>query len=221
MRFDFEFFFKCFPKLIARIPYTLYLGILSFVFSLILAIVLVILQKSKSKLTSKLVNIYISFFRSTPYITQLFIFYFGIPQIITSLRKMPAEVAFVISVAMNTSAFITEIIRGGLLSVDKGQMEAGMSVGLTKFQIMKEVIIPQAFVNILPSLGNAFVGTIKNTAIAFTIGLVEILSQSKILAARGFNYMEAYIASGFVYWGLILIIDYFQKKLEKKVCRFL
>ena len=86
---------------------------------------------------------------------------------------------------------------------------------------MKEIVIPQAFVSALPALGNSFVGTVKNTAVAFTVGVVEILSQSKILAAQGFNYMEAYIAAGMVYWMLILVLDFLQKKLEKRACRFL
>lgn len=137
------------------------------------------------------------------------------------MRTMTADTAFVISVALNSSAFITEIIRGGLLSVDKGQKEAAMSVGMNRFQMMKEIVIPQAFVSALPALGNSFVGTVKNTAVAFTVGVVEILSQSKILAAQGFNYMEAYIAAGMVYWMLILVLDFLQKKLEKRACRFL
>ena len=221
MRFNFEFFFSCFPPLIAKIPFTLYLGVISFIASMALAIVLLIMRNSKISIFKGFATLFISFFRSTPYITQLFIFYYGLPQLIPSLVNLSAEVSFVISVALNSSAFIVEILRGGLLAVDKGQREAALSIGLNKFQVMTQVVIPQAFVSILPSLGNTFVGAVKNTAIAFTIGVVEILSESKILAARGFNYMEAYIAAGIVYWILILAIDLVQNRLEKRVCKFL
>lgn len=221
MRFNFEFFFSCFPALIAKIPFTLYLGVISFIASMALAIVLLIMRNSKIGIFKGFAALFISFFRSTPYITQLFIFYYGLPQLIPSLVNLSAEVSFVISVALNSSAFIVEILRGGLLAVDKGQREAALSIGLNKFQVMTQVVIPQAFVSILPSLGNTFVGAVKNTAIAFTIGVVEILSESKILAARGFNYMEAYIAAGIVYWILILAIDLVQNRLEKRVCKFL
>lgn len=221
MRFDFNFFLQCFPALIAKIPFTLYLGIISFVASMALAIVILIIRNSKISVFRWFAELFVSFFRSTPYITQLFIFYYGLPQLIPSLVNLSAETSFVISVALNSSAFIVEILRGGLLSVDKGQREAALSIGLNKFQVMTQVVIPQAFVSILPALGNTFVGAIKNTAIAFTIGVVEILSESKILAARGFNYMEAYIAAGIVYWILILAIDLVQKRLEKRVCKFL
>lgn len=221
MRFDVTFFIGCFPELIAKIPFTLWLGVISFAASFVLAAIITVLRNVNIRPIRWIVSVYISFFRSTPYITQLFIFYYGVPQFVPALRTMSADVAFVISVALNSSAFITEIIRGGLLSVEKGQKEAALSVGMSKFQMMKEVVIPQAFVSSLPALGNSFVGTVKNTAVAFTVGVVEILSQSKVLAARGFNYMEAYIAAGIVYWMLIIVLDLLQKQLEKRVCRFL
>ena len=221
MRFNLVFFFQCFPELFAKIPFTLWLGVISFVASFILAALVTVLRNVKIKPVRWIINLYISFFRSTPYITQLFIFYYGLPQFIPAFRTMSADVAFVISVALNSSAFITEIIRGGLLSVDKVQKEAALSIGMNKYQMMKEIVIPQAFVSALPALGNSFVGTVKNTAVAFTVGVVEILSQSKIMAARGFNYMEAYIAAGIVYWILIVALDAIQKRVEKRACRFL
>ena len=212
MRFNFEFFISCFPELIKKMPFTLYLGILSFLASFILACVITILRNAKFKLIRSIVKLYISFFRSTPYITQLFIFYYGLPQLIPALRTMSSNLAFIISVALNSSAFITEIIRGGLLSVDKGQKEASLSIGMNKYQTLREVILPQALVSSLPALGNTFVGTVKNTAIAFTIGVVEILSQSKVLAAKGFNL---------VYWVLIAVLDLILQKIELKVNKFM
>lgn len=152
MRFDFNFFLQCFPALIAKIPFTLYLGIISFVASMALAIVILIIRNSKISVFRWFAELFVSFFRSTPYITQLFIFYYGLPQLIPSLVNLSAETSFVISVALNSSAFIVEILRGGLLSVDKGQREAALSIGLNKFQVMTQVVIPQAFVSILPAL---------------------------------------------------------------------
>lgn len=217
MKFDFKFFFSTFPKLIRKIPITIFLGILAFLIALILGTILEIMRNSKSNILRKISSIYISFFRATPYITQLFILYFGLPQIFYSLRKMTPNTALVISIAMNFSAFIAEIIRGALLSVDIGQKEAGISIGMSNFEIMKEIIFPQAIVSALPSLGNSFVNMIKSTAVGFTIGVVELLSQAKILASSSFDYFESYLAVGIVYWGMIVIIDLMQKQLEKRV----
>lgn len=221
MRFDIDFFIKCTIKIMEKIPITLFIGITSFILSLLLSFFILFLLNSKLKILKILARLYISFFRSTPYITQLFILYYGLPQIIVSLRGLSPLLVFIVSSALNISAFNTEIIRGGLLSVDKGQKEAAISIGMTKFQMYWEIIIPQAFISIFPSLGNTLVGSIKNAAVAFTIGAVDILSQAKISAAKGYNYMEAYIAAGIVYWLLIVFIDKIQKLLEKRVYRHL
>ena len=221
MRFDFEFFFSCFPELLLKIPFTLYLGILAFFISFALGVLLELLRRSKFRIVQGFANVYISFFRSTPYITQLFIFYFGLPQIIMPLRAVTAGTALIVTIALNSSAFIAEIIRGGLLAVDKGQKEAALSIGMNNATMMKEIIFPQAFVASVPALGNAFVGMIKNTSIGFTIGVVELLSQAKIMGAAALNYFEAYVAVGIVYWVIVIVIDRLQRLLARRICRFM
>lgn len=221
MRFDFEFFFRCFPKIMMKIPYTLYLGIVAFFIAFVIGLILEICYTSKYKICRKIAGIYISYFRSTPYITQLFIFYFGLPQIFSSMKSMPASFSLVITIAMNSSAFIAETIRGGLLAVDKGQKEAALSVGMSSVAMYKEIILPQAFIAAFPSLGNSFISMIKNTAIGFTIGVIEMLSQAKILGGSSLRFMEAYIAVGIIYWIVLLIIDKCLKCLEVRICRHL
>lgn len=219
MRFDVEFFLSCFPKLLLKIPYTLYLGIIAFMIAFVLGLILEICYTSKNKLIRKLAGIYISYFRSTPYITQLFIFYFGLPQIFSFMKSMPANVSLIITIAMNSSAFIAETIRGGLISVDKGQKEAALSIGMSPISMYKEIILPQAFIAAFPSLGNSFIAMIKNTAIGFTIGVIELLSQAKILGGSSLRFMEAYIAVGIVYWCVLVVIDKGLKRIEARICR--
>lgn len=221
MRFDIPFFFSLFPKLIVKIPYTLYLGLWSFLLAFFLGLVVELMYTSKYKVLRTAAGLYISFFRSTPYIMQLFIFYYGMPQMFDCMKGMPAPVAMIISVAMNCSAFIAETIRGGLLSVDKGQREAALSIGLSKFDMYKEIILPQAFVAAFPSLGNSFISMIKNTAIGFTIGVIELMSKAKLLAGASLRFMEGYVAVGFVYWGFLVIISRLLKLMEKRICRHL
>ena len=221
MRFDLEFFVSCFPKLILKIPYTLYLGLIAFVIAFALGFILEIMYTSKNKILKNFAGVYISYFRSTPYITQLFIFYFGMPQFFECMRGIPASVSLIITIAMNSSAFIAETIRGGLLSVDKGQREAALSIGMSPFAMYNEVILPQAFIAAFPSLGNSFIAMIKNTAIGFTIGVIELLSQAKILGGSQLRFMEGYIAVGIVYWVMLLVIDKILKRVEAKICRHL
>ena len=221
MKFDVKFFFSIIPKLIIKIPYTLWLGCIAFAIAFVLGLILEICYTSKNVIIRKIAGLYISYFRSTPYITQLFIFYFGLPQIIPAMRNAVGATALVITIAMNSAAFIAEVIRGGLLAVDRGQREAALSIGLSPINVYKEIILPQAFVAAFPSLGNSFIMMIKNTAIGFTIGVVDILAQAKILAASSLNFFEAYISVGVVYWIILVLIDKLLKYIESKICRYL
>lgn len=221
MKFDVEFFFSIFPKLMLKIPNTLWLGCIAFAIAFVLGLVLEICYTSRNVILRKAAGLYISYFRSTPYITQLFIFYFGLPQIFPAMKNIVGSTALVITIAMNSAAFIAEVIRGGLLSVDKGQKEAALSIGLSPFNMYKEIILPQAFMAAFPSLGNSFIMMIKNTAIGFTIGVVDILAQAKILAASTLNFFEAYISVGVVYWIVLVVIDKILKYIETRICKYL
>lgn len=217
MRFDGKFFFSIFPDLLLKVPYTLLLGCLAFIVAFFIGLVIELMYTSNNKASHYLAAIYISYFRSTPYIMQLFIFFYGLPQVIYILRGFSPAKTLVITIAMNSAAFIAEIIRGGLQSVDKGQREAALSIGMSKFNVYKEIILPQAFVSAFPSLGNAFISMIKNTAIGFIIGVVELMSQAKLLAGVALKFMEAYIAAGIVYWIFLVVVDKLLKKVERKI----
>ena len=221
MNFDVEFFFSIFPKLMLKIPHTLWLGCIAFAIAFVLGLLLEICYTSKNVVLRKLAGLYISYFRSTPYITQLFIFYFGLPQLFPVMKNIVGSTALVITIAMNSAAFIAEIIRGRLLSVDKGQREAALSIGLSPVSMYKEIILPQAFIAAFPALGNSFIMMIKNTAIGFTIGVVDILAQAKILAASTLNFFEAYISVGVVYWIVLVVIDKILKHMEARICKYL
>lgn len=221
MNFDVEFFFSIFPKLMLKIPHTLWLGCIAFAIAFVLGLLLEICYTSKNVVLRKLAGLYISYFRSTPYITQLFIFYFGLPQLFPVMKNIVGSTALVITIAMNSAAFIAEIIRGGLLSVDKGQREAALSIGLSTVSMYKEIILPQAFIAAFPALGNSFIMMIKNTAIGFTIGVVDILAQARILAASTLNFFEAYISVGVVYWIVLVVIDKILKHMEARICKYL
>ncbi len=221
MKFDVIYFFEQFPRLIVKVPFTFFLGTIAFILALFMGVLLALAKNSRLRFIRGFAALYISYFRSTPYITQLFILYFGLPQIIDALKTMTAETALIVSISMNSAAFISEIIRGGLLSVNKGQMEAAISIGMTKFQALQKIIFPQAFVVALPGLGNSFISMLKSTAMGFTIGVVELLAKAKIGSAMSYRYLESYMAVGIIYWGMMLLIGYFQKKLEKRAACYL
>ena len=117
LKFYFIYFLNEFPRLIVKVPYTLVLGITAFLLALALGVILALAVQSRLSIVNGAARVYISFFRSTPYITQLFILYFGLPQIFYALRAMTAQTALILSISLNSAAFISEILRGGLLSV--------------------------------------------------------------------------------------------------------
>lgn len=221
MKFDVSYLISILPGLIMKIPYTMYLGTVAFLLAMFLGGGLTVCKRSRVWIVRKAAGVSISFFRSTPYITQLFLFYYGLPQIIIPMRDISAEAALIITIAMNSAAFFAENIRGALLSVDKGQIEAALSIGMNRFQMTKNIILPQAIVTAIPTLGNGYVSMIKSTAMGFTIGVVELLSRAKLGSTLSYCYLESYVAAGLIYWGIVVIIDYLQNKLEKRASRFL
>ncbi|MCI6731072.1 MAG: amino acid ABC transporter permease [Lachnospiraceae bacterium] len=221
MRFDFNFFFSVIPKLVVKIPYTMWLGTLAFLIAFVIAVLLEIMYESHNRVLRWIAGIYISYFRSTPYIMQLFIFYFGLPQMFDFMKVVTAQTALIVTIATNSSAFIAESIRGGLIAVDKGQREAALSIGLSRFDLYKEIVLPQAFVAAFPSLCNSYISMIKTTALGFAIGVIEMMSMAKLLSASALRFMEGYLAVGMIYWVLLVIIDKILKQMEKRICRHL
>ena len=130
---------------------------------------------------------------------------------------MSPTVAIILVLGLNEAAFMAETIRGALSSVDKGQYEASLAVGMTESQAMRRIIIPQAIRVAIPSLGNAFIGMVKGTSLGFTIGVVELMAEAKLLATKNYRIMEAYMAALFIYWVLIVILSQLQKLIEKKL----
>jgi len=165
--FDISFMFNLFPLLLKYLHVTLSIAILSMIIGLLLSLIVELLRLYKVKVLYPLSKVYVSFFRGTPLLVQLFLLYYGIPQIFPAFRSLTAYNAAVIGLSLNGSAYMAEIIRAAVNSVDKGQLEACLSVGMTKWQGMIGIVFPQAVRVALPSLGNTFVDLIKGSSLAF------------------------------------------------------
>ncbi|MEG0308090.1 MAG: ABC transporter permease subunit [Clostridium sp.] len=199
---------------------TIYLTIISMVIGLVVGISIAVIRVFKIPILKQLVGIHVSFFRGTPLLVQLFLLYFGLPQIIPALQNMSAFTAAYIGLGLNASAYIAETLRGAIEAIDRGQMEACLSMGMTKSQGMRRVVLPQAFRIAIPSLGNIFVDNVKGSSLAFTLGVTEILSRAQMSAAASYRFFESYIVIAIVYWILIGIVNYFQRLLERKISAY-
>ena len=219
--FDGKLVFTQIPLLLKYLPVTMELAVTAMIASLILGLLLALVKIKKVPVLKQPV------IRGTPILVQLYVTYFGIPMLLKYINfkcgtnynvngVAPIVYAFV-ALALNESAFNAEIIRASLESVDKGQVEAASALGMNYFQALIRIILPEAIVVALPSLGNAFIGLIKGTSLAFVCSVVEMTAEGKILAGRNYRYFEVYISLAIIYWVITFVLERVISYLEKKL----
>ena len=180
-------------------------------------------QKGKSTLLSKIAYVYIDIIRGTPLLVQTFIIYYGLAQSLKPLGFSWSNIggpftAGVVALSLNAGAYMAEIIRGGIQSVDKGQMEAARSLGLPYFKAMRRVILPQAFLTMLPSMINQFIITLKDTSLISIIGIRELTQNGKIIAANAASMvMSVWLVVALFYLVVCTILAKFAKIVERKI----
>lgn len=208
---DYSFYF------VTGIKYTIMVAAITLVFGTILGTMLGIARMSRIKVIKWLSAIYIEFVRGVPLITQIFMFKFGL-YVLFKISLNAFQIAL-IAISLNSAAYVAEIIRSGIASVDKGQMEAGRSLGLSHVQTMRHVIMPQAVKNILPALGNEFVTLIKETSVATVIGLTELTFQTSIVQSVSFDMFRPIVISAIVYFTLTFslsrLLAVFERRLKQ------
>lgn len=220
MTFDFIWFMHLFPIVLSALGLTIEMSVLSLVFTLLLSVLVAMIRYYKVRGLFQLCGIYITVFRATPLVAQLFILYFGFPALIPAMKAMSAVQTTILALTLNTAAFMAETLRASIESVEKGQFEACYAMGMTKRQTMLRVILPQAFVVALPMLGNQFIGIVKGTALGFTIGLPDIMAKAKIEASLDLRFFEAYLCVTLIYLVLVICIEKIQGKIEKRLQKF-
>ncbi|GKW00593.1 amino acid permease [Pectobacterium brasiliense] len=217
MNIDLAYLLKVFPQVLMYLPTTLFLAVVSMFFAMVLGLILALVRESKIVVVVKIVELYISLFRGIPSLVQLFIIYFGLPQLFPGLSNLDAMTAAIIGFSLKTSAYMAEIFRAGLASVDFGQTEAGLSIGMSKAQVYRRIVLPQAMLNALPATGNTFISLIKDTSVAFALGVSELFAEGKMIAAESLRFFETFLVVGLIYWLVIIVYSWLQKQLEKKL----
>ena len=194
---------------------TILISLMAILLGCIIGFIMAFFRLSKIKLLNWIAGIYIDVIRGTPTVVQLLIIYYVI---FAPFKNMPKVVIAAISFGINSGAYVAEIVRGGILSVDRGQMEAGRSLGLTSARTMRLIIIPQAIKNILPALGNEFIVLIKETAIAGYIALQDLTKASDIIRSITWSSMPLF-ATAIIYFILVKLLSkglqVFEKRLRK------
>lgn len=210
---NFQFLSKYYPFYIQGIGITLLLSFLTIIFGSLLGLFISILKVSKYKILRTIASIYVEIIRSTPLLVQLIIIHYGFKINLTEITSAT------LALSLNSAAYIAEIIRAGILSINKGQMEAARSLGMTHAQSMKLIIIPQAIKNILPALANEFVVLIKESAIVSYIGLADIMYKANQIRSLTYLTLEPLLVAALIYFVITFtiskLVQYFERKLNK------
>lgn len=217
LNLDFSRILPEIPFILQGIPLTLLFTILSVLLGLIWGTVLSLFKISGIEPLTWLANAYTSVFRGTPLLLQLALVYYATPQL--TGYDIPALQAGVLTFTLNSGAYMSETIRGGIQAVDKGQREAAMSMGVPYWLMMWDVILPQALKNILPALVNETIGLLKDSALVSTIGVVEILRSAQIVGANKYIYFEPLLFAGLIYYVLVMGLTLGASTLERRLRR--
>ena len=192
---------------------TLKVSLLALVVGLVLGVVVCLAKISSIKVFNWLANIYVEIIRNTPILVQIMIIYFALPEIGITFSPF---VSALIALSINSSAYVSEIFRAGILAIDKGQMEAARSLGLSYWQAMKLVILPQAFKHSLPALGNEFISLVKESSVVYFVGVADIMFAANSVKNATYQTFAPYLIAALIYFIITSLLSLAVKKLEKK-----
>lgn len=204
------------PILLDGLLLTIEMAALSLFFATIIGLVFGLFRVSNSKILVGIVKLYVSFVRGIPLYVLLIFFYFGIIPMVVGSAVSPFVVG-VLVLSINAGAYLVEIFRAGIESIDKGQTEAGRALGFTKWQTMRYIVLPQAVKRMIPTFLNQFIISLKDTSLLATIGIMELTFTAQTIYSMNFLAFEYLATIGLMYWVLIIILSYFSSKLERRL----
>ena len=225
--FSWRSVFDGIPRIVQQLPTTLMLTVCGAFFGIMLALVFAIVKINRVRFLYPLQAFFVSFLKGTPILVQLMLTYYGIPLALKALNQqwgtslninaIPAATFAIVAFAFNEAAYASETIRAAILSVNPGEIEAARSLGMTRAQVYRRVIIPNAAVVATPTLINSLIGLTKGTSLAFNAGVVEVFAQAQILGGADYRYFERFISVALVYWVVNIAIENLGRFIEKKM----
>jgi L-cystine transport system permease protein len=217
------------PALLRALPVTLNVTVVSMSLALPLALAIALVRVYRVPVLRHAAVAYVSAMRGTPLLVQIYLSYYGLPKLLNHLgdrygwsidvSSIPAIAFIYLAFTLNVGAYASEIIRASISAIDRGQMEAALSVGMTRWQGLRRIVLPQAFAIALPGLGNSLIALLKDSSLAFLVSVVELMGEAKIQGARGLQFFEVYLVAALVYWVVCIAIERGVAVLERRVRR--
>lgn len=202
------------PKFIPGVAATLQLAFLSILLGTIIGLLMAFLRLTNKKIFVMTSNFYITIIRGTPLLLQLYFIFFGLPNLGIRIDRFPSAV---LGLALHNGAYISEIFRGAIQSIDYGQGEAARSIGMTKWQAMRRVILPQAFKRSIPSLGNQFIIAVKDSSLASVITITETMLLARQFASATYNVFPIYTLAGAYYLVITMVMSKLLLRIESRL----
>lgn len=222
---NFTFIKEALPQVLTAIPVTLEMALLATLAGWILGILIAVARRNKIPVVSQICAVFVSFFRGVPMVILLYVAYYALPMMIYSATgvdttSIPAIWYAIVALSLDQAAYSSEVFRAALDSVNRGQLEAAWSVGMTTCQAMRRIVFPQALAVALPNLSGLFVGIIKGTSLAYYVGVYEITATANLLANPGLNFIEAYVITTVIYELISFICNRLFHTAETRLNRF-
>lgn len=205
------------PILMGAVTGTIPLALASFGLGLLLALLVALMRLSRNPVFAAIARIYISVIRGTPLLVQLFVIFYGLPSVGITISPWPSAI---IAFSLNVGGYAAEVIRAAILSVPKGQWEAGHTIGMSRRQSLVRIILPQAARVSVPPLSNTFISLVKDTSLASLILVTELFRQAQQVAAFSQEFMLLYLEAAVIYWVVCLVLAGGQSVLEKRLDRY-
>ncbi|HJV17436.1 MAG TPA: amino acid ABC transporter permease [Bacillales bacterium] len=206
------------PLLKGAIFYSIPLTIISFIIGITLAIFTALARISQVKSLKMIARVYVSAIRGTPLLVQLFIIFYGLPNIGLTIEPYTSAI---IGFSLSVGAYASEIIRAAILSIPKGQWEAGYSIGMSNSQILRRIVLPQAAKVSIPPLSNTFISLVKDTSLASLVLVTEMFRRAQEIASTNYEFLLVYSEAALIYWVICFILSIIQQALEVKLDRHL
>ncbi|OEC00175.1 cysteine ABC transporter permease [Lysinibacillus sphaericus] len=223
--FDWMLIANVLPILLQYLPVTLEILFFSIVFGILFGIVVALPKLLQIPILKQMVTIYISFIRGTPILIQLFLVFYGIPALLKMIHidvtRMDAMYFVIITYTFSNAASFAEIFRAAILTIDRGQLEAAYAVGLNRAQAFLRIILPQALRIAFPNMSNTMISSLKDTSLAFSIGVMDMVGRGETLIASTTRALEIYLALSVVYYVIVLFAEKVLKRNERYLNRYM
>ena len=223
MSFDIAAVLDYLIKLLPAIRITLVIVVSSILLGLIVGTLVALPQLYNIPVLKRLSQLYLSFFRGTPILIQLFLFYYGLPELLklvaVDAARVPALYFVILTYALHSGAFMAEMIRAAVAAVDRGQVEAAYAVGMSGLQAFWRIVLPQAIATALPVFANLTIANLKDTSLAFTLGVMELTGKSQTLGVMSRQFLETYAALAILYFILSFVLERLFHLLERRMSR--